>query len=73
MKSSENDLRLTIQTEFLGHGKFSLLGHANVANVGQLLVDGREQFIELDDITVDLEQADCCNTAGLALLLEWSI
>ncbi len=72
MKRYESDLTLTIQWECLGHGRFSLFGRANVANVGRLLADGREQFIGLDEITVDLEQADCCNTAGLALLLEWS-
>ncbi len=72
MKSFESDLRLTIQLEFLGHGSFSLSGSANVTNVGRLLADGREQFIGLDEISVDLEKADCCNTAGLALLMEWS-
>ncbi len=63
---------MTIQLEDLGHGRFSLFGRADVTNVGQLLADGREQFIGLDGISVDLEKADCCNTAGLALLMEWS-
>jgi len=63
---------MTIELENLGSGKFSLYGHADVTNVARLLADGREQFIGLDDISVDLEMADCCNTAGLALLLEWS-
>ena len=63
---------MTIELEILGHGRFSLYGHADVTNVGRLLADGREQFIGLDEITVDLELADCCNTAGLALLMEWS-
>jgi ABC-type transporter Mla MlaB component len=68
----ETDLRLKFQLKFLGHGRFGLLGRSNMTNVRQLLADGRDQFIGLDDVTVDLDQADCCNTAGLALLLEWS-
>jgi len=72
VKNCENDLRLRIEEEFLGHGKFGLFGRSDMTNVGQLLAEGREQFIGLDDITIDLGQADCCNTAGLALLMEWS-
>lgn len=60
------------ELETLGHGFFSLYGQADASNVGRLLTDGREQFIGLDEITVDLELADCCNTAGVALLMEWS-
>ena len=63
---------MTIELENLGSGRFSLYGHADFTNVARLLADGREQFIGLDDISVNLEMADCCNTAGLALLLEWS-
>lgn len=72
MTNCDTNLRLSIQEEFLGHGRFSLNGRADVANVGQLLVEGRDEFIGLEDITIDLDQADCCNTAGLALLMEWS-
>ena len=63
---------MTIELEDLGHGRFSLFGRADVTNVGRLLAEGRDQFIGLDDISVDLESADCGNTAGLALLIEWS-
>lgn len=63
---------MTIELENIGTGKFSLYGRADITNVGRLLADGREQFIGLDDVSVDLEQSDCGNTAGLALLLEWS-
>ena len=63
---------MTIELENLGHGRFLLYGRADVTNVGRLLADGREQFIDQDEISVDLEQADCSNTAGLALLIEWS-
>lgn len=63
---------MTIELDNLGSGRFSLYGRADVTNVARLLADGREQFIGLDDISVDLKMADCCNTAGLALLLEWS-
>ena len=72
METDAQDLKLRMQEEFLGHGRFSLLGRTDMANVGRLLTDGRDQFIKLDEITIDLEQVDCCNTAGLALLLEWS-
>ena len=63
---------MTIELENLGRGRFLLYGRADVTNVGRLLADGRDQFIGLDDISVDLEQSDCSNTAGLALLMEWS-
>ena len=63
---------MTIELENLGPGRFFLYGRADVTNVARMLADGREQFIGLDDISVDLEQADCGNTAGLALLIEWS-
>jgi len=68
----ETDLRLKFQLKCLGHGRFGLFGRSDMTNVSQLLADGRDRFIGLDDVTVDLEQADCCNTAGLALLMEWS-
>jgi len=63
---------MTIELEHLGRGRFLLSGRADVTNVGRLLADGREQFICQDDISIDLEQSDCSNTAGLALLIEWS-
>ena len=63
---------MTIELENLGRGSFLFYGRADVTNIARMLADGTEQFIGLDDISVDLEQADCGNTAGLALLLEWS-
>ncbi len=72
MTICESDLRLKMQQEFLGHGRFGLFGHSNMTNVGRVLADGRDEFVGLKDITIELDQADCCNTAGLALLMEWS-
>lgn len=65
-------MKVTIELEELAPGSFSLIGRADVTNVGRLLADGRVRFICLDEVTVNLEQADCSNTAGLALLMEWS-
>ena len=55
-----------------GNGHYALSGHSNYDNVGPLLAHGRRQFGEHRDISIDLANADCANTAGLALLMEWS-
>lgn len=54
-----------------GNGDFSLQGRADLSNVGSLLISGRRQFSGHESITVNLAEADCASTVGLALLLEW--
>jgi len=64
--------KLNVGLNYHGHGNFSLSGRADFSNVGRLLVNGQQQFIDHKVIAVDLAEADCANTAGLALLMEWS-
>ena len=55
----------------LGHGVFSLSGHTDFNTIGHLLSAGKTGFVDHEEVTVDIEDADCANTAGLALLMEW--
>jgi phospholipid transport system transporter-binding protein len=55
-----------------GRGNFSLSGSMSFDNVNKLLADGQKQFDGYKAIKINLANADCSNTAGLALLLEWS-
>ncbi len=55
-----------------GDGRYSLSGHSDHNNIGRLLVNGQQQFIGHKEITINIAEADYANTAGLALLMEWS-
>jgi len=55
-----------------GRGNFSMSGSIDFGNVSKLLVDGQAQFAAYKAIKVNLSNADCASTAGLALLLQWS-
>ncbi len=63
---------MDVGLNYHGHGNFSLSSRADFSNVGRLLVNGQEQFIGHKEIAVDVAVADCANTAGLALLMEWT-
>lgn len=65
------DAELRVVSFGLGHGVFSLSGRTDFANVGHLLSDGKNEFADHEMVTVNIEAADCANTAGLALLMEW--
>lgn len=56
----------------LGDGRFILCGRFDLSNVAKALPIGQSSFCHYDIITIDLDQADCVSTAGVALLLEWS-
>lgn len=56
----------------LGDGRFVLRGRIDLSNAGKVLPTGQSHFARYDSITIDLDQADCASTAGVALLLEWS-
>ena len=53
-------------------GYFNLAGRLDLDNIGDLLTDGQIQFTGHNKVVIDLIDADCASTAGLALLLEWS-
>lgn len=55
--------------------RYCLTGIADFGNAARLLTEGRRAFAgrKTMAITVDLKDADCVNSAGLALLLEWAL
>lgn len=55
-----------------GQGSFALRGRLDLSSIGEILFTGQNQFENYEDITVDLDEAECASTAGLALLMEWS-
>ncbi|GMR17571.1 MAG: hypothetical protein BMS9Abin32_703 [Gammaproteobacteria bacterium] len=57
----------------LGNGSFRLRGRLDLDCAGRVLVAGRKLMRGDGDVFIDLQQADCANTAGLALLVEWSM
>lgn len=58
-------------TELSG-GAFVFQGRVDLSNVGYALADGKKDFTRHLNIMIDIEQADCASTIGMALLLEWS-
>ena len=56
----------------LGGGAFELRGRLDLSNVSSALFAGQRYFDHHDTITIDIAQADCASTIGIALLLEWS-
>ncbi len=61
-----------LSLEDLGGGAFELKGRVDLSNADHTLAAGQKQFEHYEGITVDLEQADCASTVGMAVLLEWS-
>lgn len=56
----------------LGAGRFELSGRLDMSNAGEALFAGQKKFAHHDAISIDLTDANCASTAGMALLLEWS-
>ena len=56
-----------------GQGTFALRGRLDLSSIGEMLFTGQNQFEDYENITVDLDEAECASTAGLALLIEWTI
>ena len=65
-------LAMTVSLVDGGQGTFALRGRLDLSNIGDILFTGQNQFDEYENIIVDLDNADCASTAGLALLIEWS-
>ncbi len=55
-----------------GQGSFALRGRLDLSSIGEILVAGQNQCENHEDISIDLTEAECASTAGLALLMEWS-
>lgn len=59
--------------EDLGGGRFALSGDLVFATVAPLLAAGDAAFAQLAAADVDLARVGRVDSAGLALLLEWSV
>jgi phospholipid transport system transporter-binding protein len=57
----------------LGGGRFELSGTVGFADVSRLLADGDAAFRGEAEIEVDLARVSRADSAGLALLLEWTL
>jgi phospholipid transport system transporter-binding protein len=56
-----------------GAGRFELSGDVGFADAARLLTEGDAAFAGLDRVDVDLARVARVDSAGLALLLEWSL
>lgn len=57
----------------LGDGRFALSGDLVFDHAARVLEEGEAAFGALDRTDIDLAQVGRVDSAGLALLLEWSI
>ena len=57
----------------VGGGRFELSGDVGFADCARLLAEGDAAFRELPAVEVDLARVARVDSAGLALLLEWSL
>ena len=55
-----------------GQGSFALRGQLDLSSIGEILFAGQKQFEKHENLSVDLTEAECASTVGLALLMEWS-
>lgn len=56
-----------------GGGRFELSGDVGFADAARLLAEGDAAFAGQDRVEVDLARVARVDSAGLALLLEWSL
>ena len=56
-----------------GDGHFELSGDVGFADAARLLAEGDSAFASLDGVEVDLARVARVDSAGLALLIEWSL
>ncbi|MGH8131510.1 MAG: STAS domain-containing protein [Steroidobacteraceae bacterium] len=57
----------------LGPGRFALSGDIGFGDAARMLKEGDAAFGDTKDIEIDLAKVALVDSAGLALLLEWSI
>lgn len=58
--------------EELGKGRFRLTGHLGFDSASQALTESRALFAEYKSIQLDLSGVESTDSAGLALLVEWT-
>lgn len=59
--------------EAAGPGRFELCGDVGFADAARLLAAGDAAFAGLERVDVDLARVARVDSAGLALLIEWSL
>jgi phospholipid transport system transporter-binding protein len=72
-RSPAPEERATGALSAAGPGRFELSGDVGFADAARLLAEGDAAFAGLDQVEVDLSRVARADSAGLALLLEWSI
>lgn len=68
MKPTAKALRILAQ----GEGRFLLHGHLDLDTVPEALKQGAEAFHDVEGVVLDLVEVDRVDSAGLALLVEWT-
>lgn len=58
--------------EDLGTGRFKLSGHMGFENAAHALTESQKLFADHKKIQLDLSGVDSADSAGLALLVEWT-
>ncbi len=56
-----------------GPGRFELSGEVGFGDAARLLAEGDRAFAALESVEVDLGRVTRADSAGLALLIEWSL
>ena len=56
-----------------GPGRFELSGEVGFDDAARLLAEGEAAFGNLPEVELDLARVERADSAGLALLLEWSL
>jgi len=56
-----------------GAGRFELSGEIGFNDAARLLAEGDAAFASLESVEVDLARITRADSAGLALLIEWSL
>ena len=62
---------MAVTLEPRGDGRFALQGALNLATVGALLKESRRLFQQQPPDWIDLAGVSHCDSAGVALLVEW--
>ncbi|MFO1430408.1 MAG: STAS domain-containing protein [Candidatus Competibacteraceae bacterium] len=62
---------MAVTLEGQGDGRFALQGELNLATVGALLEESGRLFQHQPPTWIDLAGVNHCDSAGVALLVEW--
>lgn len=63
---------MTLTFRDLGNGRLKVEGSVASRNAGNVLDGGFLLFRQLDEVSIDISDADFENSVGLAVMLEWA-